>query len=59
MHNNYFDYGEPLDIKTRTSTFSKVSESREDISRQMFGFNPFIHGGIPSAGGFFNPVEED
>ncbi len=33
MPNAYFDYGEPLDIKTRTSTFSKVSESREDLSR--------------------------
>jgi hypothetical protein len=25
----------------------------------MYGFNPFVHGGIQNGGGFFNPVEED
>jgi hypothetical protein len=54
MHNNYFDYGEPFDAnKTRTSTFSKASESR-----QMYSFNTF-NGNNGTPVGFFNPVEED
>jgi hypothetical protein len=35
---NLFEYGDPNDMKTRTSTFSKVSESREEINKQMFSY---------------------
>jgi len=37
---NFFDYGELVDNqKTRTSTFSKISENRDEISKSLYGMN--------------------
>jgi hypothetical protein len=39
-HSNFFDYGELADNqKTRTSTFSKISENRDEISKSVYAMN--------------------
>lgn len=56
---NYFDYHDMEEHKTRNSTFSKASDGREEIQRNVVSFyeKAFVH--EPNNVGFFNPVEEE
>lgn len=59
MNSNFFDYADYEEKKTRNSTFSKASESRDDIQRHTVSFyeKAFVH--EQNAIGFYNPVDEE
>ena len=59
MNVNYFDYADYEEKKTRNSTFSKASESRDDIQKHAVSFyeKAFVH--EQNTIGFYNPVDEE
>lgn len=59
MNSNYFEYPDYEEKKTRNSTFSKASEGRDEIQKNVVSFydKAFVH--ESNGVGFYNPVYDD